>query len=128
MARKHEVLKINPKSVRGLVRIGVIYKRAQNPDEAEVKFKEAQKLDSTFAPAYRENAEMYMKYNMSKKAIDCWKLKAIDWLPRCGWNTRNNLKRCSRKLKNLKCIYPLILLLKNLLNGGHGDCHLNPFD
>lgn len=69
----NEVLKINPKSVRGLVRIGVIYKRAQNPDEAEAKFKEAQKLDSTFAPAYRENAEMYMKYNMSKKAIECWK-------------------------------------------------------
>ncbi len=69
----NEVLKLNPTSVRGLVRIGVIYKRAQNPEEADAKFKQAQQIDSTFAPAYRENAEMYMKYEKPKKAIECWR-------------------------------------------------------
>ena len=44
-----------------------------NYDLANEKYKEAQGIDSTYAPAYRENAELNMMFNQSKKAIENWK-------------------------------------------------------
>ena len=67
------VLTINPKSPRGIVRTAKIYQRAKNYDLANEKYKEAQGIDSTYAPAYRENAELNMMFNQSKKAIENWK-------------------------------------------------------
>jgi len=69
----NKVLEINPKSPRGIVRIAIIYQRAQSPDEAQKKYNEAKQVDSTFAPAYRENAELNMRFNQPKKAIENWK-------------------------------------------------------
>ncbi len=67
------VLTINPKSPRGIVRTAKLYQRAKNYDLANEKYKEAQSIDSTYAPAYRENAELNMMFNQSKKAIENWK-------------------------------------------------------
>ena len=69
----NKVLEINPKSPRGIVRVAIIYQRAQSPDEAQKKYNDAKLVDSTYGPAYRENAELNMKFNQPKKAIENWK-------------------------------------------------------
>jgi predicted Zn-dependent protease len=69
----NKVLEINPKSPRGIVRVAIIYQRAQSPDEAQKKYNDAKQVDSTYAPAYRENAELNMRFNQPKKAIENWK-------------------------------------------------------
>jgi tetratricopeptide (TPR) repeat protein len=69
----NQVITINPKSPRGKVRIANIYQAAQNFEEANKIYKEAKALDSTFAPAYRESAELYMRFDKMKLAIQDWK-------------------------------------------------------
>lgn len=66
-------LEINPKFPKAIVRTAKIYQRSGNDSLANVKYKEAQLLDPTYAPAYRENAELNMKLNQSAKAIENWK-------------------------------------------------------
>ena len=68
------VLTINPKSPRGLVRIGKLYTRKDSDSAANANFAKAISIDPTYAPAYRENAELYLKYtNKAPKAIENWK-------------------------------------------------------
>ncbi len=67
------VLDINPKSPRGIVRTAILYQRAQNYELANEKYKEAQTIDPTYAPAYRLNAELNMFFGQSTKAIENWK-------------------------------------------------------
>lgn len=69
----NKVLEINPNSARGLVRVGKLYYRVQSYKEGNEKYMEAQKVDPTYAPAYRENAELWMKLNNPKNAIENWK-------------------------------------------------------
>lgn len=67
------VLDINPTSAKGLVKIGKIYTRAKADSSANSYFQQAQKLDPTYAPAYRENAELFLNANKPKRAIESWK-------------------------------------------------------
>ena len=69
----NKALEVNPMSPRGIIRVGVLYKRAQSYEEAKVKYLEAQRIDPTFAPAYRENAELHMLFNKNAVAIEEWK-------------------------------------------------------
>lgn len=69
----NKVLDINPSSPRGIVRVGKLYQRAQNYELANEKYQEAQKIDPTYAPAYRENAELNLKFNQAKKAQENWR-------------------------------------------------------
>ena len=69
----NKALDLNPKSSRGIVRTAKLYQRAENYELANEKYQEAQALDPTYAPAYRENAELNMKFNQSTKAIENWK-------------------------------------------------------
>lgn len=69
----NKVLEINPKSPRGVVRVAKLYQRAQNFEEANKYYQQAKELDPTFAPAYRENAELNMLFKQSAKAIENWK-------------------------------------------------------
>lgn len=66
-------LSLNPKSPKAIVRTAKLYQRAKNYELANSKYKEAQALDPTYAPAYRENAELNMKFEQSSKAIENWK-------------------------------------------------------
>ena len=66
-------LGLDPKSPKAIVRTAKLYQRAKNYELANNKYKEAQALDSTYAPAYRENAELNMKFDQSSKAIENWK-------------------------------------------------------
>lgn len=69
----NKVLEINPKSPRGKLRVANIYQGAENEKEANQIYKEAISIDSTFAPAYRERAEMLMRFNQMNAAIKDWK-------------------------------------------------------
>ena len=69
----NEVLKLNPKSPKGIVRTAKLYQRAKNYPLADSLYKVAKNIDSTYAPSYRENAELNMMFNQSAKAIDNWK-------------------------------------------------------
>lgn len=68
----NQVLVINPKSPRGIVRKALIYQRAKNEEEANKMYNEAKAIDPTYAPAYRLNAELYMMFGKNKKAIENW--------------------------------------------------------
>jgi tetratricopeptide (TPR) repeat protein len=68
----NEVLKINPKSPTGLVRIGNLYRQARSFSAANEKYIEAISIDSTYAPAYRESAELYFQYDKAESAIKNW--------------------------------------------------------
>ena len=67
------VLDINNKSPRGKLRVANIYQAAQNFERANEIYKEAIAIDSTFAPAYRERAEMFMRFKKMPLAIENWK-------------------------------------------------------
>jgi len=68
----NQVLVINPKSPRGIVRKALIYQRARNEAEANKMYNEAKGIDPTYAPAYRLNAELYMMFGKNKQAIENW--------------------------------------------------------
>lgn len=69
----NKALEIDAKNCRGIVRKAKLYQRAQNYEQANTLYKEAQVLDPTYAPAFRENAELNMKFNQFGRAIENWK-------------------------------------------------------
>lgn len=69
----NKVLEIKPKSPRGKLRVANIYRAAQNFDLANSIYKEAVSIDSTFAPAYRERAELLMRFEKMNLAVKDWK-------------------------------------------------------
>lgn len=64
---------LNPKSSRGILREGKLYQRGRNYQLALEKYKEALALDATYAPAYREIAELYYLAGQPAKSIENWK-------------------------------------------------------
>jgi tetratricopeptide (TPR) repeat protein len=68
----NKALELNPRSPKAVLRTAKLYERAQNPKLANQKFKEAQALDPNFAPAYRGNAELNMKFQQFETAIENW--------------------------------------------------------
>ncbi len=75
VAEYNNAINKNALSPKGLVRKAKIYVRLRNSSadsSANVLFFEAEKLDSNFAPTYREHAELYQSRDKSKKAIAMW--------------------------------------------------------
>ena len=68
----NQVLVLNPKSPRGIVRKALIYQRARNEAEANKMYNEAKTIDPTYAPAYRLNAELFMMFGKNDLAIQNW--------------------------------------------------------
>ena len=64
---------LNPKSSKGILREGKLYQRGRNYQLALDKYKEALALDVTFAPGYREIAELYYLVSQPSKSIENWK-------------------------------------------------------
>ena len=64
---------LNPKSAKGILRIGKLYQRSQNYQLALDLYIEAEKIDSTFAPAYREKAELYHLAKKKANAVASYK-------------------------------------------------------
>lgn len=73
IAQYNKALDLNPKSCKGIVRKAKLYQGSDNYEAAEELYKEAIALDPTYAPAYRENAELYMLFKKHTKAIESWK-------------------------------------------------------
>ncbi len=69
----NKVLEINPQSARGIVRVAKLYQNAQSYELANEKYGEAQRIDPNYAPAFRENAELNLKFDQAKKAIENWR-------------------------------------------------------
>lgn len=59
-------------NARVFVRKAMIYQRAQNPKLADSLYMVAQTLEPNYAPAYRERAELNMRYNQVKQSIVNW--------------------------------------------------------
>jgi tetratricopeptide (TPR) repeat protein len=73
IAEYNKALDIDAKNCKGIIRKAKLYQRSKNYEGAEELYKEAQALDPTYAPAYRENAELNMLQNKQKEAIENWK-------------------------------------------------------
>jgi tetratricopeptide (TPR) repeat protein len=64
---------LNPKSAKGILREGKLYQRGRNYQLALEKYRAALAQDPTFAPAYREIAELYFLAAQNGKSIENWK-------------------------------------------------------
>lgn len=64
---------LNPKSTRGILREGKLYQRGRNYQLALDYYKKAIGIDPTYAPAYREIAELYFLAAQPAKSIENWK-------------------------------------------------------
>lgn len=64
---------LNPKSTKGILREGKLYQRGRNYQLALDKYKAAEAIESTFAPAYREKAELFSLAGKPAQAIENWK-------------------------------------------------------
>lgn len=73
IAQYNKALDIDPKSSKSIVRKAKLYQRSQAYEQANDLYKEAQTQDPTYAPAYRENAELNMLFNQYSRAIENWK-------------------------------------------------------
>lgn len=68
---------LNSKSTRGILREGKLYQRGRNYQLALDYYKKAIGIDATYAPAFREIAELYFLAGQPAKSIENWK-KYID--------------------------------------------------
>ncbi len=64
---------LNPNSAKGILRKGKLYQRSRNYQLALDLYKEAEKIDQTFAPAYREKAELYHLAGQKANAVESYK-------------------------------------------------------
>lgn len=64
---------MNPKSALGTLRLGQLYGRARNYDLSFQYYQKATQIDSTFAPAYREKAEMLYSAGKIDEALSQYK-------------------------------------------------------
>lgn len=64
---------LNPKSPKGVLRSGKLYQRGRNYQLALDLYKKAEGIDATYAPAYREKAELYYKAGQKNNAIESYR-------------------------------------------------------
>ena len=69
ISQYEKALKIDPKSVIAILREGMIYQMAANYDLSFQYYQKANQVDSTFAPAYRQKAEMLYRAGRYDEAI-----------------------------------------------------------
>jgi len=62
-------ISLDPKSVNAMLRLGQLWKNARNYTSSFDYFKKATQLDSTYAPAYREQAEMLYEAGRYDEAL-----------------------------------------------------------
>ena len=64
---------LNPKSPKGILRAGKLYQRGRNYQLALDLYKKAEGIDATYAPAYREKAELYHLAGQKANAVESYK-------------------------------------------------------
>ncbi|MEY3238003.1 MAG: hypothetical protein RI883_2104, partial [Bacteroidota bacterium] len=91
---------------------------AQNYELANEKYKEAQTIDPTYAPAYRLNAELNMFFGQSSKAIENWKkYLALN-------NSVESRYRYATAMFNGKQFCEVIPEIEELQNGGFNNFYM----
>jgi len=68
-----EASELNKNNAKPILRIGKLYFRAKNANEALKWYKDAINIDSTFAPAYLEMGELYLLAGKNKLALEQYK-------------------------------------------------------
>jgi tetratricopeptide (TPR) repeat protein len=63
---------LNPKSTKGILREGKLYQRGRNYQLALDYYKKAMGIDPSYAPAYREIAELYSLAGQPARSIENW--------------------------------------------------------
>lgn len=76
-----QALAINPKMVNAVVATGVIWKQANNYEDSEKEYRKAIAIDPNYGPAYRELAEMYLRWgkNSTQAVADQKYKQAVDF-------------------------------------------------
>ena len=69
----NKATELNSASPKGDLRSGRLYQRGQNYQLALDLYKKAQATDPTYAPAYREKAELYYKAGQKANAVESYK-------------------------------------------------------
>jgi tetratricopeptide (TPR) repeat protein len=64
---------LNPKSPKGVLRSGKLYQRGRNYQLALDLYKKAEGIDPTYAPAYREKAELYHLAGQKANAVESYR-------------------------------------------------------
>lgn len=64
---------LNPKSPKGILRSGKLYQRGRNYQLALDLYKKAEGIDATYAPAYREKAELYHLAGQKANAVESYR-------------------------------------------------------
>lgn len=69
----NKATELNPKSPKGVLRSGKLYKRARNFQLALDLYKQAEAIDPNYAPAYLEKAEIYNLAGQKANAVQAGK-------------------------------------------------------
>lgn len=69
----NKATELNPKSPKGVLRSGKLYKRARNYQLALDLYKQAETIDPNYAPAYMEKAEIYNLAGQKANAVQAAK-------------------------------------------------------
>lgn len=112
---------LNPKSPKGVLRSGKLYQRARNYQLALDLYKQAEAIDPTYAPAYREKAELYHLAGQKANAVESYK----------KYLTLNNSDkeraRYAGFLLNNKQYAEAVAEIEALQKAGNTDLYLNRY-
>ncbi|MBI3520741.1 MAG: tetratricopeptide repeat protein [Bacteroidetes bacterium] len=112
---------LNPKSPKGILRAGKLYQRGRNYQLALDLYKKAQDLDPTYAPAYREKAELYHLAGQKANAVESYK-KYLELN-----NSDEARQRYAGFLLNNKQYTETITEVENLQKSGNTSMYLDRY-
>ena len=112
---------LNPKSPKGILRAGKLYQRGRNYQLALDLYKKAQDLDPTYAPAYREKAELYHLAGQKANAVESYK-KYLELN-----NSEEARERYAGFLLNNKQYSDAITEIEKLQSAGNSSMYLDRY-
>ena len=118
---------LDPKSPEAKLRVGQLWMRARNYKDALTTYQDVVKIDSTFAPAYRELGYLYSRANRNDEAQMNYKkfliLSANNTTARKQYvNTLIELKKYSEAIKELENVIK-VDTLSNDVNRALAYCY-----
>ncbi len=117
----NKATELNPKSPKGDLRAGKLYQRGRNYQLALDLYKKAEGIDATYAPAYREKAELYHLAGQKNNAIESYK-KYLELN-----NSADARKRYAEFLFNNKQYAEAISEIENIQKQGKDNLYLDRY-
>ncbi|MES2565707.1 MAG: hypothetical protein V4565_02505 [Bacteroidota bacterium] len=112
---------LNPKSPKGILRAGKLYQRGRNYQLALDLYKKAEAIDPTYAPAYREKAELYHFAGQKSNAVESYK-KYLELN-----NSDEARERYAAFIFNNKQYPEAIAEIEKLQNAGNSNLYLDRY-